>query len=896
MRFGSTLYAILATLALGCSTYSPITSPDTVDQPAGLHDRTAGSFGRVLWGMWHVEIDSTTSSAVAIPLRGPAFTCNVTRFIQPPVSPTNLLSIVIVPGSDPPAGFFKVDVTVQHPFPGLNKFGGFDVRGILMADGSVTGSHDDTVFRAGLNDTRLLNADGYTRWWNYPEFTSYGTIFGFTSGKLAPPNHPTATVNPFKYFAAGLDKDAPITDLDLSTRGFFPAADPGVATRRYDIQFKKDGPQTVFDFQYAIDASWALPDPSYAPDYPVEAFSPSANCQEAFAVSVADAGSTAYFVDPSQSGGELKLNIEVFDWQAGQSSGGVPNEVSGIWLEGPVLAGATDVLSSATILPGSTDVSSVYQVTLSSLSLTKSGIESLFGTVESASPNTYEPQVPSGDSFTYPDSPLAAFFTCDVSIGSTAPAEPAIVEDLCARWGKVGEIVTGVNIEGQNFDPACTVELEYQPGDTIAGENVQWIDPGNLIADFNLSAATSGRYDLKVTNPSASAGVLPDAFEVMDPADMPIWPVIQGESKMTGMNGLYGPCGIHDKPTWQKFFQPNPYGNPLAVFVTKDSAYLSNTGDGGPLPACAVNLPDGTIKWNQQFHNDMQNWLNVKAVSADDTVVLCSESGYSTLYGLDAGDGSMLWQTPGLIPVDAYVALDLDGNFIIPVSDVGYESIVPATGQINWTASIGDPFYCTPAVGLNGVIYGTVGDMWDAQLHALDPATGADKWSEWPHIGSFYNGVTVHPNGTILVQGGDTMFCFIDNGDSASIAWQQPCPKTFYTSIAVGPTGDIYIIDGTGTLRRIDPADGATTQFTPGWGDGVFSRPAVGADGLIYTYGRLYMENKAYFICFNPDCTLRWRYEGGGWFTDGPFGPPAIGQDGKVYTSFRKLGLIAWGD
>ena len=878
---------------LGCSQGNPIIPPPTEKFQDVSLDR--GSNHRVLWGVWEIRLDGDSLAAEVIPLRSADFTCNVTKFMQPPLKPVNMVSIAVGPNSKPSVGYFEVDVTLRHPFTGANIYKGFDVRGILMADGSIVGTHDSSVLRGGPGDTRLLNADGYTRWWNYPEFTSYNTIFGFTAGKLAPPNHPTCTVNPYKYFAHGLDKNAPVSSVDISSRGVFPT-DPGVETRQYNIQFKQVGGANVFDFQYAVDASWAAPDPKYAPDYPPEAYPPEANCQEAFAISVTDNGSTAYYAGPDNFGGELKLNIEVFDWQGKNNPGGVSSEIAGLWLEGEVLGGAVDILSSAIVLPGSSEVSSVFEVTLGSLNLTHAGLEEIFITVENASPNTYKPQIPSGDNFAYPSSPLSAYFIYQAMISEGAPGEAAVVEEVCAMWGKVGEVVEDVTIYGENFDPSCSVELELDGVVSIHGENLLWVNAGELLVDFDLGGAVPGKYDVKVKNPGASDGVLPESFEVMDPEEMPNWPIIQGEPKMTGMGGLYGPCKIHDAPTWQTYFQPNPYGNPLAVFIYGDSAYLSNTGDGGPLPACAVNLKDGSIKWNQMFHSDMQNWLNVKGVSRDGEVVIVSESKYNKLYGLDSDDGSKIWETAGLIPVDAYVSIDLDGNFIVPMDNVGYASIEPHTGTINWVAAIGDPFYCTPSVGANGVIYCTEGDMWDAELHALDPASGADKWSDWPNIGSFYNGVTVHPNGTIILHGGDTMWCFTDNGSSASVKWQQPVPKTFYTSVAVGPDGSIYIIDGAGTLRRMDPETGETINYTTGWGDGVFSRPAVGADGLIYTYTRLYNENKAYFACFNPDCTLRWRYEGGGWFTDGPFGPPAIGQDGKVYSSFRKKGLVAWGD
>ncbi len=790
------LILLLAIASAGCAGASAVlpdsSPPDNITQVS-----YEGMVGRTLWGLWDARLDKESLTVNVTPMRSADFTCNVTRFMQPPYSPVNMLSISIGPGSDPANGFFIVDVTVRHPFPGLNKFNGFDVRGILLSNGSEHGIHDPSVIIAAQGETRLKNADGYTRWWNYPEFTTYGTIFGFTFGSLAPPNQPTATVNPYKYFADGLDADAQMSELNTANRGFF-STNPGVNTRRYEIQFKNIGGQNILDFQYAVDASWALPDPAFEPEYPVEAFPLSANCAEAFMVEVTDAGSDAWWGGPGQSGGKLVLDIAVSDWQGLENPGGALGQISEIWLEGPVLNGAVEVLGSAQVIdPGG--LTAVVRATIDDLNLTQSGPEYLFGAVVSSSPSTYEPQVPGGSAFAHPDAPLSAYFLAQVDIKA-------------------------------------------------AGEK-------------------------------------------------PIWPTLQGNRANTGYVGLQGPAAVHDAPTWTHLWQPNPYGNPLPVFLSEDNAFLSNTGDGGPLPCGAVDLITKTTKWNQQFHDDMQNWLNLKAISEDGEVALCYESKYALIYGLDVEDGSELWHIPGTIKVDAYPTTDLDGNFIIPVDEYGYQSVEAHTGTINWTSQIGVGYYDIPAVGDNGVIYATSGGQWDGVLCALDPADGTTNWTSQGLGQLRMNGVTVHPNGTIILHSEQGLFCFKDNGDSCGIAWQKPYPCPFFSSVGVGSTGDIYMMDYEGVLRRLDPATGDTLQYTEGWGDGVSFRPAIGADGLIYAATRLYDENEAYMTCWKPDCTLHWQYYAGQWFMgDGLMAAPAIGQDGTLYSSYRTLGLCAWKD
>ncbi len=876
---------LVAFAATGCSGNSPV-APDNVASPPALRETVNTGSNHVLWGIWDVSIDPAAMTAEVVPIRGAAFTCNVTQFMQPPSSPVHMVNISIGGGSDPATGFFEIDITLNHPFPGMNQFNGFDVRGILLTDGSVSGDHDSSVLRGGPDDTCLLNADGYTRWWNYPEFTSYGSIFGYTEGGLAPPNQPTATVNPYRYFAEGLDAVAPVADLDPSTRGFFPTM-PGSHKRTYEIQFKMD-PTPVFDFQYAVDASWEQPDPSGAPNYPQDSFPLSANCQEAYTMSVSDAGSTAYYVGPSELGGELVLDIEVYDWQAAENPGGVPAEVAGIWLEGPILGGAFDVLSASTILPGSTSVSSVYEVTIGALDLTQAGVETLFCTVESASPSTYQPQVPGGENFDYPDSPLAAYFTLNVLISDEPPGVTPMVLAIDPDWGFVDETLVDVTITGADFDPACSVTLEFVPGDEISGDSLEWIDAGTLEVDLDLTGATLGLYDVIVENPFAAPGVLEDGFEVKE--KVTIWPVTQGNRAHSGMIGLNGPSGVLGAPSWNVTYADVGKGNALPVFLNEDTAFFTiafNYLQTNHLPAVAVNLSDHSIKWTKVINESSASSVVVLGLSEDGTVVLVWDWPGSYLYGLDAEDGSELWQLPGAASAssDAYPTLDLDGNFIMPSSS-GFKSIDPETGTVNWTTSIGNPYYCTPAVGTDGTIYGHVG-LWGARIHAIDPATGASIWVG-PAMGACHNSVVFNPvTETIICFGQGGLYCLEDNGSSYSLVWQQSYSYPWYSSTSVADNGDIYLFDYSGTLRRIDPNTGATLDSSSGWGNGYGSRPAIGLDGLIYS------NSQGNFRCFNADCSQKWSYTGAfGSYWSGP----AIGLDGTVYSVKRHEGLCAWQD
>ena len=130
---------------------------------------------------------------------------NVLRFLEPP--PYVNVSIEGPPVFD--EGVVDVDIGLRNPYDGFDQYTGFDVCGIIFTRGSLTGFHDPEITMAGEGDTRLLNADGYSRWWNPAEFPHGDTIFSYKDGLLGKPAAYAGyncTVNGYKYFADGLGK------------------------------------------------------------------------------------------------------------------------------------------------------------------------------------------------------------------------------------------------------------------------------------------------------------------------------------------------------------------------------------------------------------------------------------------------------------------------------------------------------------------------------------------------------------------------------------------------------------------------------------------------------------------------------------------------------------------
>jgi len=417
-RFSAlSLVAILMVSVLAaCSSTIDPASPQVTD-----NSRAANLTSHINWGTWDVTIDPETGQVETVPLRTAEFNANVVRFLQPPIAPIQLLAMQIDPlETDLMNGVVSMDVTVRHPFPGATKFRGFDVRGIIHLSGAATGEYDPGVSIPSFETTRVVNPDGYTRWWNQVEFTSYGFIFGYTEGNYAHPGFTsTATVNPYKIFTPSLEPTQPFYQMDLSQRATFPAID-GYATRRYVIEF--DMTQTPpFGFKYSIDASWSLPDDAYKPDFPVEAFDERANCQEPYMIKVEEYEEIPYYVDEYVSGGDLQFLITIGDWQA--TGGNVLDEISHVWIESPTMMEApVDVIGQLEFVESTHDTQATYRIYLEDMAPSGLDNQQLLITVESADPDSFAPQIPGDVSgWDFPDAPLAAYYVADVPITNLAP-------------------------------------------------------------------------------------------------------------------------------------------------------------------------------------------------------------------------------------------------------------------------------------------------------------------------------------------------------------------------------------------------------------------------------------------------------------------------------------------
>ena len=243
-----------------------------------------------------------------------SFTCNVTNFLLgPPVKIDGIVTDVDNQGS-----YVDVDVelTLTNPFLSTS-YHGFDVIGVMMGTGSDYLPMPGDITIPGDGDQRLLNRDGYTRWFNYPEFSGAGSVwelFGYSvhssqNGIFTP----SAILNPYKYFADGIEPDEDEFQFLIENFANRGSIGPDVsATRLFEIRFPSD---KFLQFKLAIIAHWKAnanaPDlPGNLSDFPIEA-----NADEALAISVVN-DSTVYYLESGSFGGNVRIEISPWDWSA----------------------------------------------------------------------------------------------------------------------------------------------------------------------------------------------------------------------------------------------------------------------------------------------------------------------------------------------------------------------------------------------------------------------------------------------------------------------------------------------------------------------------------------------------------------------------------------------------
>ena len=372
------------------------------------------------------------------------------------------------------------------------------------------------------------------------------------------------------------------------------------------------------------------------------------------------------------------------------------------------------------------------------------------------------------------------------------------------------------------------------------------------------------------------------------------WPMHGYNVGRNGFSGNPGPTAADVK--WTYDFKISVYGGPWENVRIQDNASPIVGPDNTIYQITENSLyainPDGTLKWNTEFWDEVHGRL-APALSPDGSRIYAPvmlSGGLYALLALDTDDGTPSWHFqlgPWGQSSMSYSSLAVDAAGVIYVG-----TTLPATlfainpnGTLKWSythpnsESIG--IEAPPAVGPDGSVYCIVNTVG---LVALDK-NGVFQWSRNDNSGNYgWPTPSVLADGTIVIAGdpwGDPIVAYDPDG---STKWERADiggPGGYFSGIAVSADqGTVYTAREGGTMYALNAQTGATRWFsTPAAGDDLAGSPVLASNGIIYMMGS---EGHIYGIR-EQDGSLLWKYQ-----LNTPafyWGPPspALGNDGTLY-------------
>jgi len=472
----SILFALVLIIASGCSGNG---SENPVAPEAYTHGSSAlAGDSHLLWGMWQVAIDTSNGDVEIVPCREGTFHANVVQYLQPPFQ---IGMGIVINDMNMETGVFDIDVSLTHPFPDPS-LKGFDVKGIFITNGIMYSWYDSSLVYADyILNPRLLNADGYTRWWNPIEFDQPG-VLGYTEGVLGTKFvNFTSTLNPFKYFADHLEVEDEFY-IEPGGRNLF--SESVTNTRKYMIQFPVVAGNPLVVFNYAVDANWEAPqgDPE-----DLASFGPDANQPEPYQITVADNGTSAFYDEGSGLlGGDVKILLGISDYGFSTPSS-VAEELETIIVESFTLTTAITEINPAdfSYFDGR---SAIYEVDIPGVEPEAAyNQELLIHAV--TSDLTYD----QGYGTPAPDEPLASFYLYDVPVldGLPSPSTP-VINDVSITRDIAGRL-TGFIIDWDD-DPEAYEYRVYWSEDPYEVDGSLTFDlaPNGVVDESSYSYSVTG--------------------------------------------------------------------------------------------------------------------------------------------------------------------------------------------------------------------------------------------------------------------------------------------------------------------------------------------------------------------------------------------------------------------
>lgn len=332
------------------------------------------------------------------------------------------------------------------------------------------------------------------------------------------------------------------------------------------------------------------------------------------------------------------------------------------------------------------------------------------------------------------------------------------------------------------------------------------------------------------------------------PAD---WPMFGGNPAHTGVNAAE--TGIPPlQLNWTKALSTGAL-NPVTVegdrvFVTAITYFDPNSS------LWSLNAGDGSQLWSYNFGSV----FSVNPPSVLNGLVYVQMGNHtpaSRLFAFKVADGTIAWATPFTAQWERYYAPTIaDGQVWV---NGGYYG-----GMYGFDAATGDTLFYqgalaqydqwTPAYA-DGVLYSYV----DGHLRAHDPNTGAIVWTVdvgWRWDGWSMNTVAVLGDGVAFVIARPILFAI--DLHSQTILWQR---DNFFTSTPAYSQGIVYANQG-GALQARDATTGDLLwSFVP---PDQLRYPPVIANGFLYVSS----DTKVHALDLTAQSEV-WSDDAGGWLS-----------------------------
>ena len=507
MKWINTLLTALAVMALlmpGCSgSDSNPAAPGTDIPMAAGATQDGNSVHPALLGYFDVYIDPEAGIIEVVPNRNAEFLLNIVTLLNK--NPANITFgnfDIVNNGTSFDIG---LDWTVKHPAPIPPDFDVFDMRGVIVLDGSGTlAVNPNLTYGLKGTDQVMMNADGYSRWYNKTEFINPG-LGGYTTGTIAFDTEDCGgTFNPYIYYADDLGVNDNLYDWLLANEalnGRFTAG--ATLTRR--MQFNFPIPNPGINFGYAFMCNW-------------EALATVTHTPEAVAsdVQVTD---DVYF-DGSVGGGNLILDISLFGWDE------VPSSIT---VESTVLSVMYELSGSEMTPTASGDNWATWHVEIPADDVTAIDGQEFWIIAEYAGYNYISPFGIQNDAGF---DTLAAGFRYDLTVSDTPSNLPPEITDGVTGDAEVYPTdtdeytVTAIDPESDSLaylwivtDNSTMIDVYTGPGDGAGTLNIDW--------GTDIDANVGDEYDIncEVSDPTNSpVSAITLTVSVIEPPNEP--PVI----------------------------------------------------------------------------------------------------------------------------------------------------------------------------------------------------------------------------------------------------------------------------------------------------------------------------------------------------------------------------------